>query len=116
MEGVSSISSTVLRKQPEKENAAGDGIHNEKMRGIDDGIRPVCISISAQLSCSLLALVGVCVCVSSDCQVTAVEKRHVRESSVYDAMQKEAFYFVGHRICIRESTDSFGALVWPGVS
>ncbi|XP_051938284.1 protein-lysine methyltransferase METTL21C-like isoform X1 [Hippocampus zosterae] len=85
MEGVSSISLPVLQKQPEKENAAGDGSHNERMRGTDD-----------------------------DCQVTAVEKRHVWESSVYDAMQKEAFYFVGHRICIRESTDSFGALVWPG--
>ncbi|XP_057707764.1 protein-lysine methyltransferase METTL21C-like [Corythoichthys intestinalis] len=40
--------------------------------------------------------------------------KHVRESSVYDVLQWETFDFAGHHISIRESTDSFGALIWPG--
>ncbi|XP_077436612.1 protein-lysine methyltransferase METTL21C-like isoform X1 [Vanacampus margaritifer] len=49
-----------------------------------------------------------------DWNVTAVDKQRVWESSIHDALQMESFNFAGHRISIRESTDSFGALVWPG--
>lgn len=34
---------------------------------------------------------------------------------MYYALGKESFYFAGHDISIRESMDSYGALIWPGV-
>ena len=48
--------------------------------------------------------------VVSDC------KQMARESSVSYTLGKEFFLIAGHEICIRESLDSYGALVWPGVS
>lgn len=45
-----------------------------------------------------------------------LDRRNVWEPSVYYALGKESFYFVGHEINIRESMDSYGALIWPGVS
>ncbi|KAM4561174.1 S-adenosylmethionine-dependent methyltransferase domain-containing protein [Fundulus diaphanus] len=43
-----------------------------------------------------------------------LDRRNVWEPSVYYALGKESFYFVGQEINIRESTDSYGALIWPG--
>lgn len=45
----------------------------------------------------------------------ACDRRNVWEPSVYYALGKESFHFVGHDISIRESMDTFGALIWPGV-
>lgn len=56
--------------------------------------------------------------VSTDQEVMAVEaldRRNIWEPSVYYALGKESFYFAGHDISIRESLDTFGALIWPGV-
>ncbi|XP_036966821.1 S-adenosylmethionine-dependent methyltransferase domain-containing protein [Acanthopagrus latus] len=44
----------------------------------------------------------------------ACDRRNVWEPSVYYALGKESFHFVGHDISIRESMDTFGALIWPG--
>ncbi|KAM9447372.1 protein-lysine methyltransferase METTL21C-like [Salvelinus alpinus] len=44
----------------------------------------------------------------SDC------KQMASESSVSYTLGKEFFLIAGHEICIRESLDSYGALVWPG--
>ncbi|XP_041663693.1 S-adenosylmethionine-dependent methyltransferase domain-containing protein [Cheilinus undulatus] len=44
----------------------------------------------------------------------AQDRRNVWEPSVYYALGKENFYFAGHDISIRESIDTFGALIWPG--
>jgi len=46
----------------------------------------------------------------------ALERRKAWEPSVYYALGKESFHFAGHDISIRESLDTFGALIWPGVS
>lgn len=45
-----------------------------------------------------------------------LDRRNVWEPSVYYPLGKESFHFVGHEVNIRESTDSYGALIWPGVS
>ncbi|KAG8000567.1 Protein-lysine methyltransferase METTL21C [Nibea albiflora] len=44
----------------------------------------------------------------------ALDRRNIWEPSVYYALGKESFYFAGHDISIRESMDSYGALIWPG--
>lgn len=46
--------------------------------------------------------------------VEALDRRNNWEPSVYYALGKESFCFVGHDISIRESMDTFGALIWPG--
>ena len=46
----------------------------------------------------------------------AMDRRKVWEPSVYYSLGKESFHFAGHDISIRESMDTFGALIWPGVS
>ncbi|XP_028292572.1 protein-lysine methyltransferase METTL21C-like isoform X2 [Gouania willdenowi] len=43
-----------------------------------------------------------------------LDNRKICEQRVYDALGKESFYFVGYNICIQESMDVFGALIWPG--
>lgn len=45
----------------------------------------------------------------------ALDRRNIWEPSVYYALGKENFYFAGHDISIRESIDTYGALIWPGV-
>lgn len=45
----------------------------------------------------------------------ALDRRNIWEPSVYYALGKESFYFAGHEISIRESMDTYGALIWPGV-
>lgn len=45
----------------------------------------------------------------------ALDRRNIWEPSVYYALGKESFYFAGHDISIRESMDTYGALIWPGV-
>lgn len=45
----------------------------------------------------------------------ALDRRNIWEPSVYYALGKESFYFAGHDISIRESIDTYGALIWPGV-
>lgn len=45
----------------------------------------------------------------------ALDRRNIWEPSVYYALGKESFYFAGHDISIRESLDTYGALIWPGV-
>ncbi|XP_022058413.2 S-adenosylmethionine-dependent methyltransferase domain-containing protein [Acanthochromis polyacanthus] len=44
----------------------------------------------------------------------AQDRRNIWEPSVYYALGKETFYFAGHDISIRESLDTYGALIWPG--
>ncbi|XP_070694728.1 S-adenosylmethionine-dependent methyltransferase domain-containing protein [Pempheris klunzingeri] len=44
----------------------------------------------------------------------ALDRRNIWEPSVYYALGKESFHFAGHDISIRESMDTFGALIWPG--
>ncbi|KAM6934017.1 protein-lysine methyltransferase METTL21C-like [Xenentodon cancila] len=44
----------------------------------------------------------------------ALSRRNIWEPSLYYALGEESFYFAGHDISIRESTDSYGALIWPG--
>lgn len=45
----------------------------------------------------------------------ASDRRNIWEPSVYYALGNESFSFAGHDISIRESMDTFGALIWPGV-
>lgn len=45
----------------------------------------------------------------------ALERRNIWQPSVYYALGKESFYIAGHDISIRESMDTYGALIWPGV-
>ena len=45
----------------------------------------------------------------------ALDRRNVWEPSVYYALGKESFCFAGHEVNIRESIDTYGALIWPGV-
>uniref|UniRef100_A0AAY4C7U0 MT21C methyltransferase n=1 Tax=Denticeps clupeoides TaxID=299321 RepID=A0AAY4C7U0_9TELE len=44
----------------------------------------------------------------------ALSRRNVWEPSVFYGLGIEKFFFAGHEIEIRESLDSYGALVWPG--
>uniref|UniRef100_A0A672ZHK1 Methyltransferase like 21C n=1 Tax=Sphaeramia orbicularis TaxID=375764 RepID=A0A672ZHK1_9TELE len=44
----------------------------------------------------------------------ALDRRNVWEPSVYYSLGKESFCFAGHEISIRESMDTYGALIWPG--
>ncbi|KAJ4933435.1 hypothetical protein JOQ06_030265 [Pogonophryne albipinna] len=44
----------------------------------------------------------------------ALDRRNIWEPSVYYALGNESFYIAGHDISIRESMDTFGALIWPG--
>ncbi|XP_070832337.1 protein-lysine methyltransferase METTL21C-like [Chaetodon trifascialis] len=44
----------------------------------------------------------------------ALDRRNIWEPSVYYSLGKESFYFAGHEISIRESMDTYGALIWPG--
>lgn len=56
---------------------------------------------------------------ASTCQTVmageALVRRTIWEPSVYFALGSESFHFVGHDISIRESIDSYGALIWPAV-
>nr|XP_029518327.1 protein-lysine methyltransferase METTL21C-like isoform X2 [Oncorhynchus nerka] len=55
--------------------------------------------------------------VVSDCKQMAreaLDRLNVWEPSVYYTLGKESFFIAGHEICIRESLDSYGALIWPG--
>lgn len=45
----------------------------------------------------------------------AFDRRNIWEPSVYYVLGKESFHFAGHDISIRESMDTYGALIWPGV-
>lgn len=45
----------------------------------------------------------------------ALDRRNIWEPSVYFKQGKESFCFAGHDISIRESMDTYGALIWPGV-
>ncbi|KAM9710891.1 S-adenosylmethionine-dependent methyltransferase domain-containing protein isoform 1-T1 [Menidia menidia] len=45
----------------------------------------------------------------------AQDRRNIWEPSFYYSLGKESFHFAGHDISIRESMDTFGALIWPGV-
>nr|XP_033474080.1 S-adenosylmethionine-dependent methyltransferase domain-containing protein [Epinephelus lanceolatus] len=44
----------------------------------------------------------------------ASDRRNIWEPSVYYALGNESFSFAGYDISIRESMDTFGALIWPG--
>ncbi|XP_044072388.1 S-adenosylmethionine-dependent methyltransferase domain-containing protein [Siniperca chuatsi] len=44
----------------------------------------------------------------------ALDRRSIWEPSVYYALGQESFQFAGHDISIRESMDTYGALIWPG--
>lgn len=55
----------------------------------------------------------------STCQTVmageALVRRTIWEPSVYFAKGSESFHFAGHDINIRESIDTYGALIWPAV-
>lgn len=46
----------------------------------------------------------------------ALKRRNAWEQSVFYSLGIETFCFMGHEISIRESLDTYGALIWPGVS
>uniref|UniRef100_A0AAV2K0U0 Uncharacterized protein n=1 Tax=Knipowitschia caucasica TaxID=637954 RepID=A0AAV2K0U0_KNICA len=46
--------------------------------------------------------------------VEALDRRNNWEPSVFYSLGKESFFLVGHDIVIRESMDTYGALIWPG--
>lgn len=45
----------------------------------------------------------------------ALNRRNAWEPSAFYSLGKETFYFTGQEISIRESLDSYGAVIWPGV-
>ncbi|XP_040058392.2 S-adenosylmethionine-dependent methyltransferase domain-containing protein [Gasterosteus aculeatus] len=44
----------------------------------------------------------------------ALDRRNIWEPSVYYTLGRETFLIAGHDISIRESMDTYGALIWPG--
>lgn len=48
-------------------------------------------------------------------QKEALNRRNAWEPSVFYSLGNETFSFTGQEISIRESLDSFGAVIWPGV-
>ncbi|XP_067301179.1 S-adenosylmethionine-dependent methyltransferase domain-containing protein [Pseudorasbora parva] len=49
-----------------------------------------------------------------DMQKEALNRRNAWEPSVFYSLGNETFFFTGQEISIRESLDSFGAVIWPG--
>ncbi|XP_077073260.1 S-adenosylmethionine-dependent methyltransferase domain-containing protein isoform X2 [Siphateles boraxobius] len=47
-------------------------------------------------------------------QKEALNRRNAWEPSVFYSLGNETFSFTGQEISIRESLDSFGAVIWPG--
>ncbi|KAM9851076.1 S-adenosylmethionine-dependent methyltransferase domain-containing protein isoform 2-T2 [Aulostomus maculatus] len=92
MEGLSPVSKPVRQKHPGQEEVQKDTIHGAKLhveqRTTDEDYR---------------VMAG-----------EALDRRSIWEPSVYYALGKESFYFAGHDISIRESMDTYGALIWPG--
>uniref|UniRef100_A0A3B4E588 Methyltransferase 21C, AARS1 lysine b n=2 Tax=Pygocentrus nattereri TaxID=42514 RepID=A0A3B4E588_PYGNA len=43
-----------------------------------------------------------------------LKRRNAWEPSVFCSLGMESFSFAGHEISIRESLDTYGALIWPG--
>lgn len=50
-----------------------------------------------------------------DMQKEALNRRNAWEQSFFYSLGNETFFFSGQEISIRESLDSFGAVIWPGV-
>lgn len=48
-------------------------------------------------------------------QKEALNRRNAWEPTVFYSLGNETFFFTGQEINIRESLDSFGAVIWPGV-
>ncbi|KAL7881587.1 hypothetical protein AOLI_G00084350 [Acnodon oligacanthus] len=44
----------------------------------------------------------------------ALKRRNAWKPSVFYSLGMESFSFAGHEISIRESLDTYGALIWPG--
>ncbi|XP_034550110.1 S-adenosylmethionine-dependent methyltransferase domain-containing protein isoform X2 [Notolabrus celidotus] len=44
----------------------------------------------------------------------AMDRRNIWKPNFYYTLGKESFCFAGHDISIRESVDTYGALIWPG--
>lgn len=49
-----------------------------------------------------------------DMQKEALNRRNAWEPTVFYSLGNETFLFTGQEINIRESLDSFGAVIWPG--
>ncbi|XP_048049430.1 S-adenosylmethionine-dependent methyltransferase domain-containing protein isoform X2 [Megalobrama amblycephala] len=49
-----------------------------------------------------------------DMQKEALNRRNAWEPSFFYSLGNETFFFTGQEISIRESLDSFGAVIWPG--
>uniref|UniRef100_A0A672QXW2 Protein-lysine methyltransferase METTL21C-like n=2 Tax=Sinocyclocheilus grahami TaxID=75366 RepID=A0A672QXW2_SINGR len=49
-----------------------------------------------------------------DMQKEALNRRNAWEPTVFYSLGNETFFFTGQEINIRESLDSFGAVIWPG--
>nr|AAI71703.1 Zgc:172067 protein [Danio rerio] len=51
---------------------------------------------------------------AKDMQKEALNRRNAWEPSVFYSLGNETFFFSGQEVSIRESLDSFGAVIWPG--
>ncbi|XP_065108019.1 S-adenosylmethionine-dependent methyltransferase domain-containing protein isoform X3 [Paramisgurnus dabryanus] len=51
---------------------------------------------------------------SEDMEKEALDRRYAWEPSIFYSPGNETFFFTGQEISIRESLDSFGAVIWPG--
>ncbi|XP_055361060.1 S-adenosylmethionine-dependent methyltransferase domain-containing protein isoform X2 [Betta splendens] len=92
MEKSPKVERAVGQKNPGKQTEANDKIHDGKLQAKQD-----------EALTDQKAMAG-----------EALDRRNIWEPSVYYALGKESFHFAGHDISIRESMDTFGALIWPG--
>lgn len=51
---------------------------------------------------------------SEDMEKETPDRRYAWEPSIFYSPGNETFFFTGQEISIRESLDSFGAVIWPG--
>ncbi|XP_035507217.1 S-adenosylmethionine-dependent methyltransferase domain-containing protein isoform X2 [Scophthalmus maximus] len=95
MERLSNICKPVAQKTPGNQREANEKIQDERLRPTQETTDEA----------------------TTDQKVSAgeaLDRRNIWEPSVYYALGKESFHFAGHDISIRESIDTYGALIWPG--
>ncbi|XP_071333509.1 S-adenosylmethionine-dependent methyltransferase domain-containing protein [Trachinotus anak] len=95
MEKLSKVSQPAQQKNPENQREANDKSQDGKLQ--------VKQEITGEALTDQNMMAG-----------EALDRRNIWEPSVYYALGKESFYFAGHDISIRESIDTYGALIWPG--
>ncbi|XP_059198781.1 protein-lysine methyltransferase METTL21C-like [Centropristis striata] len=77
--------------------------HHVNKKKVDDGKLPVEQRAADEAMTEQKVMTG-----------EALDRRNIWEPSVYFSLGNESFYIAGHDISIRESMDTFGALIWPG--